>query len=150
MDQGPIVRRGEDRGELGRDRGDPRDGHGGLFGDHIAEQVAFDELHHQEQGVLVHAGVVHGGDTGIFDPGGRPRLPVEPSLSDVVAPVGFRQGVPAQQFHRDLAVEAAVVGLPHLAHPAAADERGQFVAIGDDDALCAHVRPLSLPVRVPR
>ncbi len=111
-----------------------------MLGQVVGEVGALDVLHDEVEVVAVAARVVHGDQAGVVD------LRGDAALADEAAAHLLRVGraghpVGAQQFDADAAVEAAVVGDPDLAHAALAEQRGEFVALGDDASV---QRPSSL------
>ncbi len=101
-----------------------------VFGEVVAEVGAVDVLHDEEQLLARAARVVHGDQARVVDLCGHPALAHEAAAQLVGLLPGHLVG--AQQLHRHPPVQPLVVGRPDLSHAALADERGQFVAAGDD------------------
>ncbi|GAA3302829.1 hypothetical protein GCM10020295_49740 [Streptomyces cinereospinus] len=101
----------------------------------VGEVGAVDVLHDEEQLLALAARVVHGDQPRVVDLRGHPAFAHEAPAQLVGLLPGHLVG--PQQLHRHPPVQPPVVRRPDLAHAALADERGQFVAAGDDTS-CRH------------
>jgi hypothetical protein len=106
----------------------------------VADGAALDDLHHDVRHRLaaheVLAGVVHGDDRVVVEPGHRLGLACETGLGDrVLGEIG------AQQLHRHRAAQAHVLGREDLGHTAPAESVGEPIpAIADQPAITPHLR----------
>jgi hypothetical protein len=131
----------EHLGVRGRQRSSDLDrvGHGLADGqpaepaDSLLERLALDVLEHDVRRAVVLAGVDHGDDVRVREPGHRARLAAE--ALELVRVVG---DVPVHQLDRDPALERRVVGAVDRRHPPGADLLLEPVAVVEE---CAdHVR----------
>ena len=115
--------RGEHRLQHGQR---PRRRHRRLLDDGVAQRVAGDQLHHQEDGAVVVALVEDRDDVGVREPGGGAGLAHE-ALGEVAVVVAVAEaGV--HHLDGDGAVEPDVEGLVDAGHAAAGDARADPVA----------------------
>lgn len=138
VDDALLVRRLERVGDLPADRDGLVDGHGAAS-EAPREVFAFDQFHHERAGARLagrHGGdrfhPVDLGDVRMVERGECFRFPLE--AGEPVAIVGDAVG---QDLQRDDASERGVTGTIHLAHPARAKEREDFVgaqALSDHQA----------------
>ena len=79
------------------------------------ERLAPQELHHEVDDAPGAPHPVDRDDVGVFEAGGRPRLPLEP-----LHELGVERERKRQDLHRHLALELTVARTVHDGHPAAA------------------------------
>ena len=130
VDDRHRVHRAQHGAQLGGDRDRPLPRVRVVLGEVVGEVGAVDVLHDEVQLLALAARVVDGDQAGVVDLRGDPALAHEAAAQLVGLLAGHLVG--AQQLHRDAPVQPLVVRRPDLAHAALADERGQFVAAGDD------------------
>ena len=127
VDQAGPVGRGEGGDDRLQQGQRPRRRHRRLLADHVAQRVAGDVLHDQEDGVGAVGGVValvvDADDVGMVEACGRAGLAHE-ALGELV--VVTEPGV--HHLHRDDAVEAGVGGLVDTGHATAGDASPDAVA----------------------
>jgi hypothetical protein len=117
------------------------------LGEPLAQRLALDEFHRQEDLLAVRAHVVHGDDVGVRQASERLGLAQEASAADRVAAEAR-----SQELERELAIELGVVGGVHHPHAARAEPREDHVAPDD----LAGIQPggaavgLLRPVRIGR
>ena len=86
------------------------------------ERLAVQELHHEVVGVPFAADVVEGADVRVVERRDRARFSLEP-----LAHLGVVGKMRREDFHRDVAPEARVLGAVDLAHPARAERAENLV-----------------------
>ena len=105
------------------------------LGDDGLQVSADDQPHVDIQPAFDFAEMVDRHHVGVVEPGGRQRFPTEPLLECRV--IGQVCG---QHFHRNDTLGLGVVGTPHLAHTAAAQQLDELVAA---ECRTLHSAPLS-------
>jgi len=88
----------------------------------IGEGFSFEILHHDERHVLVLADVEDRTDVRMRECGRGSRFALEAETRIRIGGVAFEQ-----ELDGDIAAKARVVGAVHFAHPAASEEREDFV-----------------------
>ncbi|GDY32317.1 hypothetical protein GTS_39500 [Gandjariella thermophila] len=94
--------------------------------DFLPQRVPVDQLHDQVRAAVLHPGVEHGDQPGVFEAGQQPGLLVEPALPGAVR-------VGPENLDRHHPLQPGVQAPVHYGHPAGAQRRAQPVPPAQHD-----------------